>query len=133
MKPSTLVDAVARFVDAMNAGRLEDALAMYEPEATLVVQPGVVAQGTAALREALAGMIAMKPTLRTHAQHVVYAGDLALYCGRWSMSGTDAAGNPLHERGCSADVLRRHPDGQWRIVLDNPWGAAVLPDAADEG
>jgi ketosteroid isomerase-like protein len=27
--------------------------------------------------------------------------------------------------GTSADVLRRDPDGAWRIVIDNPWGSGA--------
>jgi len=29
--------------------------------------------------------------------------------------------------GESTDVLRRQEDGRWLIVLDNPWGAQILP------
>lgn len=126
MKTRNPLEAVAQFVNAMNNGDLETALTFYEPGASLVVKPGVVATGTVALREALTGFVALKPTLTTEAQQVMEAGDVALYCSRWSLRGTDPAGNPVHMGGRSSDVLRRRSDGNWLIALDNPWGTDIV-------
>ena len=126
MKTRSPLDAVAQLVNAMNNGDLETALTFYEPGASLVVKPGVVATGTVALREALAGFVALKPTLTTESQQVMEAGDVALYCSRWSLRGTDPAGNPVHMGGRSSDVLRRQRDGNWLIALDNPWGTDIV-------
>lgn len=120
------LDAVTQFVNAMNKGDLETALSLYEPGASLVAQPGVVATGTVALREALAGFVALKPTLTSAAHQVVEAGDVALYSSRWSLRGTDPAGNPVQMSGRSSDILRRQPDGNWLIALDNPWGTDIV-------
>ena len=124
MKTSSPLDAVTQFVNATNKGDLETALGLYEPGASLVVQPGVVATGTLALREALAGFMAL--TLTSEAHQVVEAGDVALYCSRWSLRGTDPAGNPVQMSGRSSDILRRQPDGNWLIALDNPWGTDIV-------
>ena len=126
MKTRNPLEAVAQFINAMNNGDLETALTFYEPGASLVVKPGVVATGTVALREALAGFVALKPTLTTESQQVMEAGDVALYCSRWSLRGTDPAGNPVHMGGRSSDVLRRQSDGNWLIALDNPWGTDIV-------
>lgn len=126
MQAPNPLDAVAQFVNAMNQGNLEAALSMYEPGASLVVTPGVVVTGTSALREALAGFVALKPALTSEAYQVVEVGDIALYCSRWQLRGTDAAGNVVNMRGVSADILRRQASGVWRIALDNPWGADIV-------
>ncbi|HEX9757349.1 MAG TPA: DUF4440 domain-containing protein [Nitrospiria bacterium] len=126
MKTLTPLDAVTQFVNAMNQGDLETALSMYEPGASLVVKPGVVATGTLALREALAGFVALKPILTSEAQQVVEAGDVALYCAQWSLRGTDPIGNPVQMSGRSSDILRRQPDRNWLIALDNPWGTNIV-------
>lgn len=126
MKTLSPLDAVTQFVNAMNRGDLETALSMYEPGASLVVKPGAVVTGTVALREALAGFVALKPTLTSGAQQVVAAGDVALYCAQWSLRGTDPAGNPVQMSGRSSDVLRRQPDGNWLIAVDNPWGTGIV-------
>ena len=79
------------------------------------------------MKNALGGFIALKATLRSEAQQVVEADDVALYVGRWSLSGTDPAGRPIAMNGESSDILRRQKDGRWLIALDNPWGAQILP------
>jgi ketosteroid isomerase-like protein len=126
MKTSSPLDAVTHFVNAMNQGDLDTALSMYEPGASLVVQPGTVVTGTPALREALAGFAALKPTITTEAYKIMEADGVALYCSCWTMRGTDPAGNPVQLCGRSSDVLRRQPDGNWLIALDNPFGAEIL-------
>ena len=54
---------------------------------------------------------------------VLFAGDTALVANRWSLEGTGIDGEPLRMGGTSADVVRRQPDGSWRIAIDDPWGA----------
>src|SRR5207247_7956191 len=82
---------------------------------------------TTQLREALARFIALEPTLRSEAQEVIAAGDLALYAGRWTLRGMDPNGHPVVMSGESSDILRQQRDGRWLIALDNPWGAKILP------
>jgi uncharacterized protein (TIGR02246 family) len=125
----TPLDTVTRLTRAINEGDLDTAVALYEPDAVLVVQPGRVASGSAQVREALAGFVALKATLTSEAQHVLENGDLAVYIGRWRLRGTDATGGPVLLGGASADVLRRQADGRWLIAIDNPWGAKVLDPA----
>jgi len=121
---------VAALADAVNRGDLAAAAACYEPEAVLVAQPGLVARGSTLIREVLQAFMATRPTLVTLASHLIEAGDLALYLGRWSLVGVGPGGAPVTMGGESADVLRRQADGRWMIALDNPWGAAVLPPPA---
>jgi ketosteroid isomerase-like protein len=102
-------------------------VASYESGAVLVAQPGQLARGSAQLREALAGFIALKPVLRSEAQQLIESGDVALYISRWSLAGTDPAGKAVAMGGESTDVLRRQRDGRWLIALDNPWGTQILP------
>lgn len=118
---------VARLTDAVNRGDLEAAAALYEPEAVLVGQPGDAARGDARIREALRGFIGLRPTLTTTGSRLLEAGDLALYLGRWRLTGIGPDGAPVTMGGESADVLRRQPDGRWLIAVDDPWGTALLP------
>jgi uncharacterized protein (TIGR02246 family) len=120
------IDTVNQLTDAINRGDLDRAVSLYEGAAVMVAQPGRVARGSDQLREAIAGYLALKPTLKMEAREVVEAGDVALYVSRWSLRGTDPAGKPMELSGESTDVLRRQKDGRWLIVVDNPWGVQIL-------
>ena len=120
---------VAGLMMAVNRGDLDAAAALYESGAVMVAQPGEVARGRDQIREALRGFIALRPTLATAAGHVLESGDVAVYLGRWTLTGAGPDGAPVAMGGESTDVLRRQSDGRWLIALDNPWGTTVLPRA----
>ena len=121
--PQELLDA---FFRTFNAGDLDATLALYEPNALFVAEPGKTVQGMAALREALGAFLAMKPKLTPDKSEMLTTGDLALSLVKWTMNGTGPDGKPLTMTGTSSDVARRQPDGTWRLVIDNPWGTAIV-------
>jgi uncharacterized protein (TIGR02246 family) len=123
---STPIDTVNELSDAINRGDLEAALALYEPNAVLVAQPGQLARGSTELRAALGRFIGLKSELRSETQSVIEVDDMALYTGRWTLRGTDPSGQTTTMGGVSSDVLRRQRDGRWLIAVDNPWGAKIL-------
>jgi len=92
METPSPLDVVTQLVHAMNTGDLELAQSLFEPTATFVVKPGVVVTGASGIRQALAGFMAVKPTLTIEAQQLVEAGDVALYCARWNIRGTEPEG-----------------------------------------
>ena len=122
-KPS---DVVAELVAAINQGDVVAATALYEEGASFVAQRGKMSVGTEALREALAGMIALKPVLTTLVHQTIQTGEVALYCVQWTLTGTAADGRPVHMNGTSSDVLRQQAAGRWLVAIDNPWGPAIL-------
>ncbi len=97
-------------------------MALYEPEATLIPQPGQVAKGTEAIRQALAAFLALKPRFSGEARTVAEAGDIALTSATWNMAGSGPDGGSITLSGRSAEVVRRQADGTWRFVIDNPYG-----------
>jgi uncharacterized protein (TIGR02246 family) len=111
------------WAERFKAGDLEGLLALYEPTATLMPQPGQAATGTAAIREALTGFLGLKPTFdMLDTKPAIRADDLALLHSRWTLSGTGPDGSPINLGGTTADVVRRQADGTWLFAIDNPWG-----------
>lgn len=121
MEPSQVIE---RFGDLLSAGDVRGALGLYEADAAFVVEPGRVVVGTPAIGEALEGFAALHPVFTGEIDQVVEAGDVALVVNCWTLEGTDPGGRSVHQSGRSADVLRRTPDGEWRIAIDDPWGGA---------
>jgi len=110
------------FAEALNGGNLDALVALYEPNANLMPEPGKVVVGTKAIREALSGFLAAKPTITMTIKIIAQTGDIALITSKWGLTGTGPDGTPLKVGGQSAEVARRQPDGTWLFVIDNPWG-----------
>jgi uncharacterized protein (TIGR02246 family) len=111
------------FEHAFNAGDLEALMALYEPDAALIPQPGVVAEGDAAIRDALRWFLDRGGQIALDTRLVVRVGDLAFLSNRWSLTGaTMPDGSPAELGATTAEVARRQPDGSWRYVIDNAWG-----------
>ena len=118
------IDVIERFAELLAAGDARKALALYEPDAAFVVEPGTIVNGHEAIGPSLEGFAAMRPTLTSDIEQVVYAGGLALVTNRWTLDGTTADGQPVHLAGRSSDVLRQTSSGEWKIAIDDPWGGA---------
>jgi len=64
----------------------------------------------------------MKPTIQLTTRRVVQAGDTALLGADWRFHGTAADGSDVATSGTSIEVARRQPDGNWRYLIDLPYG-----------
>ncbi len=116
------------FEEAFNAGDLDALMALYEPDAALVPQPGVVAQGSAAIRDALRWFLDRQGRITLETTLVLRGGDLAYLANRWSLAGgTMPDGSPAQLGATTAEVARRQDDGTWRYVFDNAWGDLAVP------
>jgi uncharacterized protein (TIGR02246 family) len=112
-----------QWADAFNAGDLTAALSFFEPNATLVAQPGQIVQGKEPIAQVLGGFMALKGAIKHAPGALVIRGeDVALIIANWTLNGTGPDGNPLTLTGQTADVVRKQPDGSWLLAIDNPFG-----------
>lgn len=109
------------FAQAFSAGDLDALVALYEPDAALVSQPGQVVKGREAIREALQGFLSLCGEFRLEVKSVVGTGDLALVRSDWSLSGAAPGGCMVDLSGKAAEVVRRQPDGTWLYIIDSPF------------
>jgi uncharacterized protein (TIGR02246 family) len=108
------------FTDRVHAGDLDGLVALYEPAAVFEPQPGVVVEGRQAIRQALAELLALRPTMVAETVEVLQADDVALVINEWTMTGTAPDGGEVRQGGRSADVVRRQPSGTWLVLVDHP-------------
>jgi uncharacterized protein (TIGR02246 family) len=118
-----------RFAALLAEEDLDALLDLYEPDAAFAPEPGRSVSGRAAIGEALAGFLALRPRMTGTVEQVLAADDTALVANRWTLHGTQPDGEPIEMGGVSADVLRRRPDGSWGILIDDPWGGGAARDA----
>jgi len=88
----------------------------YEPDALLVPKPGHPLTGAARVA-AHRHLLGFGAPIEATARHVYVAGDVALLIVDWAIQ-------PVGLHGTAADVVRRCTDGEWRYVIDNPYGTA---------
>jgi len=109
------------FVQALNSGDLDALVALYAFDGFLMARSGP-ARGVSAICKALAGYVAMKPTIQLTTRRVVQAGDTALLVADWRFHGTASDGGCVSTSGTSIEVARCQPDGSWRYFIDLPNG-----------
>jgi uncharacterized protein (TIGR02246 family) len=123
--PARSPEEALRLVGAgLSAGDIDAVMALYEPGATFVPQPGQVATGTEQIRQAFMGFLALKPTMTIESVRVVASGDVALVLSKWGLRGTGPDGEAMTMAGHATDVARRQSDGTWKWIIDNPFGIA---------
>ena len=110
---TTPAQVITDFAAALHDGRLDDAVALYEPDAAFVPQPGAEPlHGLDQIRAALAGFAALRPTLTPDIRKVVQAGDIATVLNSWTLDGTRAgrqrAAAERHQRRRHAPPAGRH-------------------------
>jgi uncharacterized protein (TIGR02246 family) len=109
------------FESAFNTGDIDQVMQLYEAECVLVPTPGQIVTGTAAIREALLGFLAVRGQIKLQSRRVLVSGDVALLNGHWDLNGTGADGAPVSLSGDTSEVIRRQSDGTWRFVIDDPF------------
>jgi uncharacterized protein (TIGR02246 family) len=110
-----------RFERAFNKKDLNAIVALYEPEAVFVSSDGAVLHGHKEIRRAFARYFETNVRIEMKTVGIVEStGGLVLMHARWTLRGTGTDGQPMEQRGTSAEVLRRQPNGTWLYALDNP-------------
>lgn len=121
-----ILSTIDAMTNAFHEGDIDGIMRTYEPGAVVVGEPGAPVSGIPALRTMFAGFIAAKAHFTFLGHEVIEAGDIALHLTPWRMAGVAPDGTALGASGLSVAVLRRQPDGGWLMVIDDPYGDALL-------
>ena len=92
-----------------------------------VVSPGHVVTGHAAIREVLQRMIAAGATGKLEQVTAVASADglVAFTRAKGSSTGPGPEGIPVTTHFHGIEVVRKQPDGTWRIAIDDPSGKGL--------
>jgi uncharacterized protein (TIGR02246 family) len=121
--------ALADIHPAVEAGindqDLDALVALYAPDATIVLLDGSTVTGTAAIREQYAAVLEMKGHITMRSRFATEAGELALLSNEWTMTVGEESLSAI-----TAEVARRQPDGSWLYVVDHPYASLEPAEAA---
>lgn len=118
----TAIEVHKIFTERFQERDLDGIIALFEPDAVLMPHPGQIVKGHSAIRDALAGFMAIDGRFEMELSQELSSGELSLLHSVWSLNGTTPDGNDIHLGARTSDVVRRQTDGSWLYVIDNPWG-----------
>ncbi len=119
--------AVETMTTAFQRNDIAGVMASYESEATVVFEPDAPISDAAQLEQMFSGMAAVNPEFDYSSGHeVIVNGAIAMHIAPWSMTGMTPDGQAIAQSGLSVAILRRQPDGSWKMVIDNPHGGRLL-------
>lgn len=127
-QPTSIELAHKLFMKFVKEGNLDGIVNLYEPEAVFIGREGEVTSGSSAIREFYRGLLAItsefqiQPSIAT-----IYAGDIAVDIADWQFTGKAPDGSEVSNGGRAYVICRRHSDGTWKMVIDNPYSYGALP------
>ena len=111
-----------QFVEHFNAGDLDAVMSLYEPEARFVTRSGETLVGRDAIRKVLGGLIGAKTQFQSRVVRTAIVGDVAQLYTDFEGTRFDDAGKTIPVRNKAIEVLRRQPDGSWKLIMGDPNG-----------
>ncbi len=111
------------FAAAFNSGKVENLLALYEPDAVLVTQTGESLSGLLAIKAELTKLLALGGEMVSENIYAYQNEDIALLRARFSLKTKKSNGEPLEITGHTSEIVRRQKDGRWLYIIDHPFGA----------
>jgi uncharacterized protein (TIGR02246 family) len=116
-------DIYPALLKAFNTGDIDATVACYEPHACFVLKSGHAVRGVVELREMYRATFSYKPDLALDVRKIISAGDdLVLVVVDWKSKTVSSSGEAKVWAGTATDIVRRQPDGTWKLALDNPYG-----------
>ena len=117
--PKRAQDVHAALAAAYNTGDLNTVLAMYDVTGIMVAEPGKPVTGKDKWQEAVKGILSIKGTMDIKTVYCLETGDTAVGRSEWSIKD----GDEVKVSAKGIEVIRRQPDGGWKILVDHAFGA----------
>jgi uncharacterized protein (TIGR02246 family) len=110
----------ALFQNAFNLGDVEALIALYEPDAILIIG-GKQVTGRENIRAAFQSMLSVGVQMSLTTRSIIESRNgLAVLHGDWVIQRTTTTGSQQTTQGLSTEVIRQQPDGTWQFIIDNP-------------
>lgn len=116
-------EAAEQWSDAAGAKDADRFASFYAEDARMLVEGGPDMRGKAALREGIGGMMSdpnFALSFQTDTVVVARSGDLASETGTYSLTLSDAEGQPAAQTGYYVVVWQKQADGSWKAAVDAP-------------
>ena len=120
--PDKPEDWPRQFEEQLNAGDLDGVMELYEPEARFVTRTGETLVGHNAIRKVVSGLIVAKMQFHSRVVRAVIVNEIAQLYTDFEGTMVDGSGETVPVRNKAIEVLRRQPDGSWKLIMGDPNG-----------
>jgi uncharacterized membrane protein/ketosteroid isomerase-like protein len=120
--PDKPEDWPRHFEKQLNAGDLDAVMTLYEPEARFVTRTGETLVGHDAIRKALGELIEAKTQFHGQVVRAVIVGGIAQLHTDFEGTRQDDSGKTVPIQNKAIEVLRRQPNGSWKLIMGDPNG-----------
>jgi uncharacterized protein (TIGR02246 family) len=110
-------DLIATWMDASHAGDIDTVLSLMTDDVVFMV-PGREPFGKEAFAAASQGMKGVRMEGKTDIRELNVLGDFAYLRSHIAITITPPGGEPVRRAGYTLTILRKGPDGRWRLARD---------------
>lgn len=104
---------------AYNTGDLNTVLSMYDIDGIIVPEPRNPVAGREAFKAAVKGILSITGKMEIKTVYCLQVNDIAVGRSEWSI--TDEGKVKVKAKG--VEVMKRRPDGTWKVLIDHAFGA----------
>jgi ketosteroid isomerase-like protein len=117
--PKRAQDAHSTLAAAYNTGDLNTVLHMYDIDGIIVPEPRNPVSGREKFEAAVKGILSIKGTMEIKTVYCLEVNDIAVGRSEWSIKD----GDEVKVSAKGVEVMKRQPDGTWKVLIDHAFGA----------
>lgn len=117
--PTKAEDVHNALAAAYNTGDLNTVLGIYDVNGIIVAEPGNPVSGKEKFEAAVKGILSIKGKMEIKTVYCLQSGDVAVGRSEWSIKD----GNEVKVSAKGIELLKRQPDGTWKVLVDHAFGA----------
>lgn len=117
-RPTNAQDVHKNLAAAFNTGDLGTVLNMYDANGIIVAEPNNPVSGREKFEAAVKAILSIKGKMEIKTVYCLEHGDVAVGRSEWSIKDGDET--KVAAKG--VELLKRQPDGTWRVVIDHAFG-----------
>jgi ketosteroid isomerase-like protein len=118
-RPTNANDVHKSLAAAYNTGDINAVMKMYDAEGIIVAAPDSPVSGKEKFETAVKGILSIKGKMEIRTVYCLEAGDVAVGRSEWSIKD----GNEIKVAAKGIELLKRQPDGTWKVLIDHAFGA----------
>ena len=120
-----VMSLINKMTSSLQRGDIEKVMSTYEEGAIVMFEPGMALADREVSAQVFQEMAALKPEVTYSGHEVFIAGNIAMHISPWSMKGKTPDGQEVKQSGLSVAILRRQKDGDWKMIIDNPYASRL--------